>query len=572
MTFPIIQEYTPSKPNLVFGPSGFQKIIAKSNYTFYSKIKDTIPDLNINNRMCVDNSWNSSNIYISNNDKIYKLDRDGTVLASVDLVGASNISVIQGKPRADGLTAELGIWVYSSNYIYKYDTNLVQLLAIGGINALSVLSSTFDGGCYIADSGLQIIAKVDTNGIHESLIEWNEFSPVISSTNQIIDLKVDRNGTVFVLSQNYIYRFDFNENGATEQRMVKGLGFLNGTTYTTGCFDLDRWIDSYVANESSSSFSEDSNDIEQYIYIASGDYDDCKIAKLDRDGNVISSNSFLGYGYPILLKTGQSRYSDAMFLLTNKDKFTEFSSGWESSSSSSSSSSIDPGFLYAVSTQTSILYKINTDSFDRVHSSHHLVYGAKAAVYDRPNSKLYYLSYYNDNIYYFDINLETNVLVGSSSITSSHRLCLSPNNQYLWISNESDLHICNKTTGAVLQAISLKGPSDSNLGLYGGMDIDALGQYLYICTDLGVWRTLASNITIGTSLVYFEFVGVNPSVTSNYLTGITFSNDNHMFVTDYVGTTSRLFEVNLTTSPISYNILNVYSTDILEDITGGFAL
>ena len=573
------QFYTPSNPGQIIGASGNQQFLIGSNHSFISNKLTTLNPIDLYCRDSVDSGWYSGNIYLANHGTgiVKKTDKYGNELATLSLTSPSHVSVIQNSKRAASGN-EIGCWIIDNteNKIYKTDENLtVEYHADGLLNPVALVTNV-DGGCFIADDQYSMIIRMGSNGDHLAYILYSSFSPAISNSNKIAAIKTDYDGNLIVLSTDYLYKISFSDDGLVKQEYNCLLSLLAGNgNYAVSALDVDRWSQDYTANESSSSFSVEPSGSIQNIYVAMGNYTNTKICKFNSlNGTLINSSVISGAGYPYIMKIGQGRYSDAIFLLKDNSHFIEPPTPWSSSSSTSSSSSITPGTIFATNDQSTKLYRISTDDYQRRFDSNHIIYGSRAIAYDPLENRLYYISETDyDAMFYYNFSDRTNYYIGNAPESDMWRISMSPDGDYLWLSNGSKFWICNKNNGSVLHIMNILDSNNNPISAYGGMEIHPINQDIYLCSGEAIYRIPLSSIFIGAGIIIAEKIVNKPAITTNYLTDISFSDDGTMYVSDFTSpTVSRLFRVNYGDDEITYTLLNTYQSDVVYGMASGVGI
>ena len=195
-----IFEYNPEKYHILATPNGLRKIEfgTSSNECFFSKL--TSSNITAKNKHCIDSNWITGTQYVCSayDGKLYKISATTTSKA---LTNITNICVSQNIEN----TTE-NIWVIDDNKLKLLDSDLETIKVISNLQEVKKISSDPYGNCYIIDNGFEKIFKISSEGEIVFSLDFAHIVPAINEDNSIIDIKVDGNNNIYILSNKYIYK------------------------------------------------------------------------------------------------------------------------------------------------------------------------------------------------------------------------------------------------------------------------------------------------------------------------------------------------------------------------------
>lgn len=557
------QEYTASNPNIAFGSDSIQFI----NGSWTSELNNSLGSISIYGPRSVDNSIENGNVYLANlsSDKVMKLDGDGGLISQIDILQPILISAINLRAAKNRFLDD-GAWVLGSHGTLSKISKEMEITAtVNGFTGTSYLAADTNGNCAIANDDIASIFLIGSDGTTLSSIDYASFSGVISGSNSIISIVFDSNSDLFVLTNTYLYKVEVSPSYAMTVKSFYNFSSILSSYggYSLSDMDIDLMPDKFVENESSSSFSEE-KEYHQDIYVACGDYTNILLMVFDNLCILRLQKQYSGQAYPYILRLGRGKFSDSIGILTNEKKFNEPSEPWESSSTSSSESSIAPTEIFAGSRNTTMLSKIDTSDFSINFYGNHIVLGSRAMEYNQTNNRVYYVSEYTDEIYYYDLATRMNTLVLATPSINLDRLTISPDKTKLWLSKDSVMYVCDMA-GALQNTMNIKLNSLASIESYGGMALHPTNGGLYIASGQAIYRCNANDVNGVDSTLYVVKIANKPSI-SNNITDICFAESGEMFITDDNSSASRLFKVNYEEQIITYDLVKTY--DVLIDAMG----
>lgn len=563
------QQYTPSHANMLIANNKTQ--LAWNKWT--SEINESLGNISVYGPTSIDNCIENGAIYLANlsENALMKINENGTLNNSIPLTSPILVSSVNLK-IGKKLYSDDGVWVLtSSGDLSKYDKNLTLESTVSGFTQSSFISSDCNGKCAIANNDLQKIFIVNEDGSILSSFEYSSFNPSITNDNLILKIQFDANSDLFVLTKQYLYKIETNsEYGMYASGKYDIRPLIDAYEYVISDMDID-WIpDRFAENESSSSFSE-GKDYYQDIYVSCGDYNGILVLNFDNTCALIRQKDFSSQEYPYIMRVGKGKFSNGISILADRSRFIEPETSWESSSTSTSSSSIYPSNVFISNGDSTKLSKLDLNSFNINFLGNHIVLGSKVLALNPNNNRVYYVSVITNEIYYYDLDLETNVLVGTAPTTNICRIAISPDATKLWLSKDSSLWICNISDGAILNTVTLKSTTLADIDAYGGMELHPTNNRLYLASGSAIYYCDASAINTTDTIAYFYRISTKP-VISTYITDITFADSGEMFIADYKSAiSSRIFMVNYEEPIITYTLM-AEENELIEALSSGTGL
>lgn len=546
------QEYNAASPNILFADNITQAIWK----SWISEVNADLSPISLYNARSVDNVIENGYIYVANlsQNKVLKLteQRGNYKEASINSpLFVSTINLTSGKTLVDG-----GVWVLNNDgELKKYDKELALMATVSGFSNKSFISSDVNGNCAIADNILERILVVNGSGDVISSIGYDEFDLPIDETNEIIQIKFDINSDLFVLSGSYLYKVSTSssyEMSVTYKYDISTLISLLG--YRVSDMDIDLQPGTFIADDSSSSFSDDSAK-RQDVYVSCGDYTNIMILNFDSSCVLVRQKQFASQEYPYVMRVSKGRFSNHIGVLADANKFDEPLFPWESSSSSESSSSIEPTNVFLTNRDSTELSKLDLNTFNVDFYGNHVVLGSMAVAYNPNNNRIYYVSEITDEIYYYDLTSKVNVYVSAAPSINIDRIAISTDATKLWLSKDSTLWVCNIANGTVLNTITLKSSTLASIEQYGGIEIHPTNGHFYLASGQAIYRGNVSAINVSDPIVYITKIANKP-LSSNYITDITFAESGEMFISDYQSaTSSNIYMVNYKDAIITYKVV-----------------
>ena len=326
----ILKQYSPESGIMVCKNNSYQKTNSSAynlsastgSFNYMSSVINSSTKLYSKNS--VDTGWESEYIYFADygSKKVVKSRYNGTILNSIQLVNPTSLSVIQNSNQMsiEQNIEDQGCWVIDNNSIIRLSNKLEILTKINNLNSpLFIASSKIDYGCFVIDSNNNIFRFFE-NG---DLIGFG------SVPSDIIDIKVNSFGEVYILQQYYLFRYV----------TVNGSISLVNSVYLPTIFTQHRV----------STFDIDNSNDNKYIFIAgwnkySSTFKIARYTKTCSDSHL--SSTYTGE-LPYIIKVSQHPRSSTLYILCDKTKYSDFESSsstmeinYSDSSFSSSSSSL----------------------------------------------------------------------------------------------------------------------------------------------------------------------------------------------------------------------------------------
>ena len=303
---PYNESYTPSNGNLVFSPSGYQRIKSTSNGYFYytSEVKT---DILTNSRWKSGSCWETGDFYYIEGSMVYKRSYDGTLLSSATFSTPVSLVVVQNEypmPN-DNLSfsgVDNGCWIVdlSAKKLIRTDSLLVVTDSIINLFEPSYVVATPDGGCYLFEDSQNWIIKVSSNADVEAYIAYNSIS--ISGSSEVRAAESDGSNGLWVVTDNLVNKIAFEDGGLS---LEISIDILTEIGLSSG----------YIKD-----ISVEQSTVRSAVYVAGCYNTGSWIAKLALDGSVTSSNVLLSASCPSLVQTSQWGYSDALYIVSEEDE------------------------------------------------------------------------------------------------------------------------------------------------------------------------------------------------------------------------------------------------------------
>lgn len=324
----IINNYIPSEGIMVFSDTEYQRVtsVYSGGFNYRSRTDSDIIPFNKHN---VDSCWETGNIYYTQNNNVYKVKYDGELIASMETCNATSIAVSQAllpmETDPDQFREDEGCWIVENlrKQLIKTDNQLNVVSTITNLSSpMLVISSDYDGGCYLFDDGLQWIIKIDSSSQVVTYMPYSSVSPSFVSATQVKRAIVDHTGNLWILMGILVYKVILS-NGrlylSATLNPLQRIG-LNPLSSTVNDFDIDR-------NPSSPS-----------IYIVGGCSYRAWITNYSLNTSLLGFKASMDIAYPVAVKVTQYAGSTGIYIITESDS-QYLPVECESSTSSTSSSS-----------------------------------------------------------------------------------------------------------------------------------------------------------------------------------------------------------------------------------------
>ena len=352
----IVENYIPEEGIIVYSDNAIQRItsIYNGGFNYRSRIMSDILPTGKNS---FDSCWETGNIYFISNGDVHKVKYNGDSIVSLPLANAVSLSVSQAiLPMSEEPIAfreDNGCWIVknTNKELVKTDKDLNVLSTLKYLSDPKlVISSDFDGGCYLFDDGAQWVAKINSYGVITSYILYSGISSSLTSASVISRAKVDHTGNLWILINKTIYKVTLLNDTLTITKVLNPLDSLGLTIYnsTVSDFDIDR------------------NSTSANLYVTGGCKNKVWILKYNLNGVIIASETDIEIDHPVAIQVTQYYGSTGIYIITESDlQYLPFecysSSSSEGYSSSSSSSSITSS-----SSSSSLTSSSSSSSFEEI--------------------------------------------------------------------------------------------------------------------------------------------------------------------------------------------------------------
>lgn len=323
-------EHNPEKYHLLATKSGLRKVEfgGDQKNAFLSPISNDFDTINCLGKKYIDSDWNKNIFYIvDGNSSIHKI-KNG-IETSESLTDIQMICVAQNQEGNEY------VWVIDGNDLKLLDENLGIIKTITNLSQVKSMSSDISGNCYILDNNLEKIIKVGIDGDIKAVIEYIDLFPAISSDNFMIELKVDGEGNMYLLTSKYIYKCSLSAaNTFSILGTINLFSHIPSNMKISG-LDLD-FFDADFTTEESSIEEENAS-----LYCYAGNASDTYLVKLDRNLVVIKTSLLEDYGFPYILIANKTKYSKYIYIVADSGKTNASDEYYDNSSSDSSSSNYE---------------------------------------------------------------------------------------------------------------------------------------------------------------------------------------------------------------------------------------
>jgi hypothetical protein len=324
-----ITNYIPNKGCIVASPTGSQRTTSLPNSTFNFKSNiDT--ELLSASKFSIDSCWETGNIIKIEDDLIKKIEYNGNILYSTTLSTPECLSISQKQfplpSNANSFSDENGCWVVDSalKKLIFFDSQLNEIGSITNLsNPVRVISSDYDGGCFVFDDGLSIVFKVNAN---LDVLGYHDYTALFSVTSakHIKSMFCDEVGNLWLLIDDTITKFTYDGGDFLTKTIIDPISPL-GYSSIVSDMDVDRG-----SNQ---------------VFVIGGCYGQSWISKYNTSGDLLLLKKNLSLQYPSRVKVLQSNslssFSDTVVYLVTEsnENLVPYFCDLSSSSSSSSSSS-----------------------------------------------------------------------------------------------------------------------------------------------------------------------------------------------------------------------------------------
>ena len=330
----IVENYIPEEGIMVFSDGGYQRVtsIYNGGFNYRSRIgTDIVPT----GKRFVDSCWETGNIYYTEQNNLHKIKYNGDSIADYNGCNATSIAVSQAtlpmSTNISSLREDNGCWIVknTSKELVKTDKDLNVVSTITNLSDPKlVVSSDFDGGCYLFDDGLGWIIKISSAASVVSYISYSSVYSGLTSASLVKRAVTDHSGNLWILSEEYIFKVTLSNGKLTRTVLLDPLSYLGLDPYhsTVSDFDIDK---------SSNTAS---------LYVVGGCRNKAFLLKYNLNGVIVGSNIEMDIEHPVAIKVTQYNNSSGIYVITESDpqylpSVCESSSSSSSSHSSSSSSS-----------------------------------------------------------------------------------------------------------------------------------------------------------------------------------------------------------------------------------------
>ena len=324
--------FNPERGPAIISTAGLQKYTEQLDS--YSQILTQFRVDSDSSKFVLDSAWESGDIYFANASGGYvqKISYQGTVKATLQLVEPIMVSTIQYAYSmsyivTDPPQEDKGCWIADkgSGKIIKADKDLNVLVEVSGIDDPVCIVTDVDDGCWVADRSTNRIIKIDENGIILATTDYL----VNYSISLIDEMRSYYNNadqsSIWAIGDDKIYGFRYESGAITRWATIDPFDELNSSSSSdgeedhVGAIDVDR----------------NTND----LYVVGGDSYSSWVLKYNSSASLLTSKSLWGVVFPYVVKAVQGYTANAIYILSDSEKWDEFGYGSSSSSSNSSSSS-----------------------------------------------------------------------------------------------------------------------------------------------------------------------------------------------------------------------------------------